>query len=443
MRCTPTRSPVRTLLRRYVYMALLLALAVGCKSAEDLFDEGQALEAQGRYAEAAFRYVDSLEKEENAAVRARLVEAGTRAMEAYVAQISAALDADDPVTAADRYRDTDDLLGAAGGVGVALPTFDTYAEDRRATFDAAIDALVQAGADADRAADYEAAIDAYDRAALYDPAPAQQASLDAARAGSYAAWAEAALAAGRFRTAYDRAERALGFAPGDRALLDLQAAILAAGSIRIAAFPTETRDSRATRALPRDFQEALNDRLEDDVWSQPPLFVVATYPPDVRRAIRGLSGGDERYGRRGTSVELARILDANLAVATRVEAFEREEDERKRETRSADRRGGGTATYTYVETDIDLSATLAYEVIEARTRRVLCEGDVDRTVDVRLRTGLYRGNPDDLDLDRNERRLFDEEFLEDEERDLEEALRLALAERLGNRVYTCIERAVP
>ncbi|MEM8598482.1 MAG: hypothetical protein AAGF99_01050 [Bacteroidota bacterium] len=443
MSYTPRRSHVHTFTRRYIAPLLLIVLAVGCKSAEELYDEGQALEAQGQYAEAAFRYVDSLEKEDNAAVRERLVAAGTRAMEGYTAAISAAIEGDDPVGAAEVYRDADELLAAAGGVGVRLPVFDTYADDRRATFDAAIAALQAVGDDAYAADAFERAIEAYDRATRYDPPPSALAALDAGRADAYGSWAEAALVAGRFRTAYDRAERALGYAPGQPALLDLQAAILDAGSIRIAAFPTETRGGRATRAMPSDFREALNDRLEDDVWSRPPLFVVAAYPPDVRRAIRALSGGDERYGRRGTSAELARVLDADLAVATRLDDFTRAEEERERETRTADRRDGGTATYTRVTTDLDLRATLVYEVVDARTRRVVCEGEVERRVDVRLQTGVYVGNVSDLDLDRSERRLFDEEALEDEERDLEVRLRVALAERLADRVYRCVEREVP
>ncbi|MEM6783747.1 MAG: hypothetical protein AAF624_08440 [Bacteroidota bacterium] len=429
--------------RRYVAPLLLMVLAVGCKSAEELYDEGQALEAQGQYAEAAFRYVDSLEKEDNAAVRERLVAAGTRAMEGYTAAISAAIEADDPVGAAEVYLGADELLGAAGGVGVRLPVFDTYDEDRRATFDAAIATLQTVGDDAYTADAFERAIEAYDRATRYAPPPSMLAALDAGRADAYGGWAEAALVAGRFRTAYDRAERALGYAPDQRALLDLQAAILDAGSIRIAAFPTETRGGRATRDMPSDFREALNDRLEDDVWSRPPLFIVAAYPPDVRRAIRSLSGGDERYGRRGTSAELARVLDADLAVATRLDDFTRAEEERERETRTADRRDGGTATYTRITTDLDLSATLVYEVVDARTRRVVCEGEVERRVDARLRTGVYAGRVSDLDLDRSERQLFDDDYLEDEQRDLEVRLRAALAERLADRVYRCVEREVP
>ncbi|MEO0743500.1 MAG: hypothetical protein AAF089_18110 [Bacteroidota bacterium] len=443
MRRSRTRSHVHTFTRRLVVSLLLIVLAVGCKSAEELYDEGQALEAQGRYAEAAFRYVDSLEKEDNAAVRERLVAAGTRAMEGYTAAIGAAIEGDDPVGAAEVYRDADELLGAAGDVGVRLPVFDTYDEDRRATFDAAIATLQEVGDDAYAADDFERAVEAYDRATRYAPPASIQAVLDARRADAYGGWAEVALVAGRFRTAYDRAERALSYAPDQRALLDLQATILDAGSIRIAAFPTETRGGRATRGVPNDFREALNDRLEDEVWSRPPLFVVAAYPPDVRRAIRSLSGGDERYGRRGTSAELARVLDADLAVATRLDDFTRAEEERERETRTADRRSGGTATYTRVTTDLDLSATLVYEVVDARSRRVVCEGEVERRVDTRLRTGVYAGRVSDLDLDRSERRLFDEEYLDDEERDLEVRLRVALAERLADRVYRCVEREVP
>ena len=195
-------------------------------------------------------------------------------------------------------------------------------------------------------------------------------------------------------------------------------------------------------------QTALDARRADAyggwaVWSRPPLFVAAAFPPDVRRAIRSLSGGDERDGRRGTSAELARLLDADLAVATRLDDFTRAEEERERETRTADRRSGGTATYTRVTPDLALSATLVYEVVDARSRRVVCEGEVERRVDTRLRTGVYAGRVSDLDLDRSEPRLFDEEYLDDEERDLEVRLRVALAERLADRVYRCVEREVP
>ncbi|MEO1477212.1 MAG: hypothetical protein AAFV01_01405, partial [Bacteroidota bacterium] len=145
---------MHTFTRRYVVSLLLIVLALGCKSAEELYDEGQALEAQGQYAEAAFRYVDSLEKEDSAAVRERLVAAGTRAMEGYTAAIGAAIEGDDPVGAAEVYRDADELLGAAGGVGVRLPVFDTYDEDRRATFDAAIATLQEVGDDAYAADDF-------------------------------------------------------------------------------------------------------------------------------------------------------------------------------------------------------------------------------------------------------------------------------------------------
>lgn len=436
------RRPVRFRWSLCLLLAGALALA-GCKSAEELYVEGEALEAEGRYAEAAWRYLESLKREDSEKARGRLREAGARAVDEQLAEADAAQAAGDAVGAANAYLGADALVAAAARVGVDLPRPDAYEADLRAAVGAAYDALRAVGDQAQRAGAFGEAVRAYDRAFAYALAREQEAALDAGRAAAYAGWAEGALEAGRFRTAYDRAERALGYAPGDRALLDLRAAILDAGSVRLAAFPTETRGGRATRGLPADFREALNDRLEDEVWSRPPLFVVAAYPADVRRAIRRLAGSDERLGRPGTAAELARLLDADLAVASRLDAFARAETERAREAREAGRDGGGTATYTAVDTDLTLSATVAYEVVDARSRRVVCEGEAERSVTRAFERGEFRGRPGDLALDRDERRRFDAEYLAEREQALEQDLRRALAEHLADRVYACVEREIP
>lgn len=430
---------------RFALLPLVSVLfLVGCKSADEIYNEGQELELRGEFEAAAYHYADALEKEPGLQkARGRLLEAGKLAVGQRLSRVAEAEDAGDWVEAADHHRGLDGLVARAQHLGVTLALPADYAEQRRANFDAAVATLLDEGDAAVARGAFADAMRAYDRAGSYDPTPEATGLLADARLDATVAWAGADLAAGRYRAAFDRAGRALTFVPPGSAaaaqIIRLQTEALDRGSIRAAFAPIQP--SRVGRDLPRGFLDALGDELELDHWTQPPPFVLTLESALVRRALRDL-------GIRGAldprdTARLGYTLGVDAVFAGEIERFERTVTEKEREEKQARTQGGDRVTYTRIEDEVALAATVAFDIVEAGSGEVLCEREVERSARERIARGEYSGSLRTLDLSRSERRLFDVDARAEAEHDLENELIDALAERIADAAFDCLLAEVP
>ena len=106
-------------------LAAVLLLAA-CVSTEKRFDKAQTLEAEGRYAEAAAYYIKVLDREPDYAdARARLADAGQRAIDQLLEEADAANGRADFIAAFETLDRLDALRADAAGVGVVLDVPDT------------------------------------------------------------------------------------------------------------------------------------------------------------------------------------------------------------------------------------------------------------------------------------------------------------------------------
>ena len=428
-------------MRAVAFFLLGLLLLVGCKSADELYNEGQELELRGDYEAAAYLYADALEKDRDLQkARGRLLEAGKLAVGQRLTRIERAEEAGAWIEAADQHRGLDALVRTARGAGVTLPLPEGYAEERRANFDAAVAVLLDEGDTALERGDFAGAIARFEQARRYDPTPESAAMLADATLDATAAWAEADFAAGNYRAAYDRAGAALALAGPQSPLVPELAALrdeaLVLGSARVAFFPL-WQTVRAERDLPPGFLRALNDELELDAWGRPPLFVIGAEPSAVRRALRDFGASRSALSTR-EAAQVGRALDAHFAFAGEIDHFERSVEEREREERGAQTRGGDRVRYERVEDDVTLTARVVFEVIDTRSRDAICEREVEQSAQGRVEYGEYGGSIRTLDLSRSERRLFDPDEIAEQEREIEDELLDDLAERVAEAAFACI-----
>ncbi len=432
-------------MRLVLLLAGLALLSASCKSADELYNEGQALELRGDYEAAAYHYAESLTEQPGLRkARGRLIEAGKIAVERQLRYIAEYEAAGEWIGAANTHRRLDGLVAMAQGVGVALALPAGYAEQRRANFDAAVAVFLDEGAAAVARGEFWRAIQGYSSARQYESSPQREEALTLATTDAYVALSDAEAAKGNFRAAHHFAGQALDLVPPGSAaaaqIIRRQTEALDRGSLRTAFAPVQP--TRRARDLPRGFVGALNDELELDHWTQPPPFVLALEQALVRRALRDLSLEREPLSPRDLA-DLGRTLGVDAVFAAEVNRFERTVTEKDREEKSARTRGGERIAYTRIEDEVLLSATVAFDVVEAGTGRVLCEREVERSVRDRIARGEYGGSLRTLALSGSERRLFDADARAEAERDLEDDLVRVLAERLAETAFGCLLREVP
>ena len=444
------------MLRFATPLALLaLALTVGaCGTARGAYSDALEAEAEGDLRTAFDRYHTAIRRDDDErlpGLRERLADVGQQLVDETLTEASGAT----PTRAADLYLAVEDTRTRAAEVGVVLETPSTFDADRDAAFALAVSSLLSAATDARDRRDFSAALGSLRAADPYRPTDDERATLDDEARQTYTLWAEDDLANGRFRRAYSSAESALGFlAPGSEPALaigDLQREIVETGSIRVAFFPLASgRDSDGDRGpvgrprtrAPYRFVADLDDVLNDDHWTRPPLFVFSADPADVRRALRRERDADDLIGDRTLVSALSRDLDAHLGAAMEVVGWSEVDEERDRETRSADTRSGGRGTYDRVRLRMTRGATVEYAVVDAGTRRIVCEGDVERSV----RETLTVHEADDwrrLQLSREDRRRFTQDHRDEAEDRLHAQLLERLAGAVAERVYRCVGQRVP
>ncbi|HIG75850.1 MAG TPA: hypothetical protein EYQ24_15080 [Bacteroidetes bacterium] len=438
----------------------LLVLALGaCASARGAYDDAMEAEVSGDLPTAFDRYYTALRRDsEIGNARGRLRVVGEQLVEQWLGEAALA----DPIRAADLYVGVERHALRAEEVGVTLGLPATFASDRDAAFAEAVGSILVGAETARQRGEFSRALDLLRDAEAYRPSASDRLALDDEARQTYTLWAEADLSAGQFRRAYSSTEAALGLlapdSPEALAMVDLQSAILDAGSVRVAFFPLHAERGRygnddgdrgpvrggrpGTRTEPPySFVADLDDVLNDDHWTRPPLFVYSADPAEVRRLVRNERQADDLLDNHTLLAVFSGDLGADLGAAFEVTDWVETEEIRDRDTRTAETRTGGTGTYERIRLRLERGATVEYAVVDSRTRYVVCQGEVSRDVSETI-TVHEADDWRDLQLSREERRRFTDDHRDEEEAELRSELLAALSSAVADRVYRCAGQRV-
>lgn len=427
-------------------VALLLSImVVGCVSNSKRFERATNLEDEGRFEEAAAYYIEVLERDDTwDDARVRLADVGKRATDQLMAEAQSLESQGRYEATAEVLERLDTLHRGAAGVGVTLVLRSDYATYRQRIMEGAIAEAVAAGEEAASRGQWPEALAHYERAQeRYPMNAARTDDLKRARADVLVQWAEEDLDDDAHRAAWGRAQQAIDLV-GEviPAAATLQEEALRLGTRQVVFVPFWRLDAWM-RSAPASILDDLNDVLNYDFWMDPPLFIATADPVEVRRELRRM-----RYNRqsldRNQAAEVGRIFDADFVVVGEGVAYVVEEKLHKEETKKARTRGRNAVDTTYVVEDVELKlrADVAYQVVDPASRRMLDERTVSENIVLRFERGRYAGNPDDLDLRANDRRLFDTAEHEDRRHDLEVQLTNVLAAKVAQEVYDDLLRRI-
>lgn len=436
-------------LTRLLYLSFCLGLAgtlIGCASAKEIFEEGTELEAEGRYADAARQYIEALRKDRGLAeARTRLQEAGDRAVANYLTEADREARAGRYEPAAEAYFATDRLVDDAASVGVTLALPATYAADRRAVLDDAIEALMRRAGAAENEGQWSTADRAYQNILdRYEPSAQQAQVAERSRFRVLVRWAEADLARQQYRAAFDRAGEAIALVGGpDQRAADAAVAVqnraLEEGTLFVSILPS-WRTGPAADLVPRDFIEDLDDALQLEHWSKPPLFLALADPALVRRELRRLGYRRQLLSNRQIG-EVTRAADADLGVFAEIDQFSIEERDVKTRERRVETRAGVDTVFVEEKGKLRYDVRVTYTIVDERGREVY-EGRVTDREEGSFERGIYAGDHNDLKLSRSQRSLFDQDTLADQEREIEERLLTSLTEKMAQSIYEHLLREV-
>jgi tetratricopeptide (TPR) repeat protein len=318
-------------------LLLFAAFAGACASAEDRLNEGIALQSQGRYIQAVYRYADAVEKDRTlTSARERLRAAGDSAVMVTMDDADALERRGDPVQAAARYVELDRMLNRVREVGERIDLPRDYAAIRRGVFDHAIEWQMAQGDEAAADGRWQDARGYYTNArANYLPSREQVEESFDAETRLMLDWAEVDLEDGYYRSAYERAGEALEVraSPARETVLavrDLQDRALAAGTVVLAVVPV-TAEPDVRDWLGGEFEVQLDSDLGLDHWTRPPPFVQMADPLLLRSELRGLLRGRAVQSPMlvGRALEL---IGADLGVMIRIAHIEVVEEGVDRDT---------------------------------------------------------------------------------------------------------------
>ena len=285
-----------TTLRRLLLVSPIL-LATACASAEDRFNEGIDLQAQGRYMEAAYRYADAVEKDPALQeARDQLLIVGDSAVMLALEEADRLDGRGELVAAAGQFQAIDRLMSRVRSVGMRLTEPADYRAARRTAYDRAIEWYMAEGEDASREGRWRNAVRAFASArGEFSPSRDQrEASLDA-QTRVLIDWAEVELGDRRPRAAYGIAERALSVRRSTpRAIVlevrDLQDRALEMGTVVVAALPVSAT-GRVRDIVGSELEIELDEGMETGYWRDAPPFVQMADANILRRELRGLLRG--------------------------------------------------------------------------------------------------------------------------------------------------------
>lgn len=426
-------------LRRAAFVAALvpLALAGACMSAGKRYEQGLTLEARGRPAEAARRYIDALRRDPSLVdARARLQETGGQAVDQYLAEARAAADAGAHADAAEDLLRLDALRRDAAAVSTELPVFAEYAQYRRDVLDRAIEDAVDRSAALAESGRFGDALGGLEHIGRWQPSPEQRRAADDARLATYVDWMGAEGAAGRHRAAFqvgERAVQALGRQfPGMERIVEAQQYAIDEGTLRVAVLPIQALE-RSERHLPASFLRNVEDELEGGAWARPPAFVEVIDPVEVRREAR-------RYGRTdmmrtGEASRIGRSVGADLVVTVEIDSIGFTDSDTRTERRAVRTREGADTAFTVRSGRRQAWATVRYVVIDVDGSRIITREEVQPEASRTFREGDFTGDWRQLLLSDEDRRLFNAAERDDARGDLMRELGRALPPVLSRAVF--------
>ena len=430
-----------TLGRPTSLLFLIAILLAGCISTEKRFERAVGYEEAGDYQRAASYYISVLKKESSwDEAREGLERVGAIAVDRLLDDANAEEDRGEYDDAIDVLNDLDDLRADALGVGVNLALPQDYDDYRDRLSESAIVSMIRRGEVAEEEGDWEEAIDTYAQVQeKYRLSVDQNEEMVLARGRVHMKWAEQDLEKGYYRSAFDRATDAVGVLGEDHpragGAFDLQDQALEEGTRLVAFLPIWLTEDVAEFA-PGPLVDELNDMMDYDFWAQPPAFIAAADPVELRREVRRLRY-DRKLVTRSEAATIGDVLEADYVVINQAVVFRAEETRLREKTKKAKTRGRNGLDTTYVEQSFTMriEAEIEYEVIDTETRREIESGSVSSDVSAKMQRGIYEGDYRDLDLSRRERRLFDEEEVDLQIRELEDELLDELAPRLADEVF--------
>lgn len=440
---TRLRSPLR---RTAAFAVLIPLLATACASAEKRMEQGVRLEQEGRPADAAARYVDALRKDPSlTTARVRLQAVGDVAVAEHLRAVSMQEAAGRLDEAADEMVAAGELAARAAGVGIRLATPADLERRRVDLFRRAAEDALTASRELARGGRWDEADRRLARALdRYEPAPDQRDALVRARVDANVGAAEAEIARGGFRAAYERVERLKGTAREGAAAqwlapaLRLQDEALRRGTRRVAVLPVGIDREQRDR-LPEDFGLALNDVLEADHWRRPPLFVEVMDAVATRGVARRHGFGRQTVST-AEAAAMGRELRADYVLMAAVDSVARWTGEVTRTRRPARTRAGVDTAYTALGGRERLRVRVRYFLVDPQMRRVVQEGVLSAESGAPLRRGEYAGDWRTLTLNREERDLFDGDREAARERELVRETVRELAPDLAREVFARLER---
>jgi hypothetical protein len=392
-------------------LALLpVLLAAGCVSASRRYEQGIRLEERGQPAEAARRYIDALRRDPSLEeARNRLRETGALAVERSLADSEAQARVGSHADAAETLLQLDALRRDAAGVGVEIAVPADYPALRSERLGQAVDWSLEEAVRLGRAARHGDALGRLDRAASrWSPSAEQQRRMEELRLETFVAWSEHEARAGRYRVAYDVAERglaAVGTHPGLGRLRDAQHRALEAGTVRVALLPVQVED-RIARELGASFVRDLESELELGAWARPPRFVEVVDPREVRIEARRLRNPDLRS--LAEAARLGRAVDAGLVVIAEIDSTAFGTADERTERRTARTRSGADTAYTVASGRVEGWVRVRYTVVDVPARRRVAEETVSVRASRPFRQARYAGDWRQLLLSRDDQRLFDD-----------------------------------
>lgn len=433
-------------LRRAAAVAALLplALAAGCMSAGKRYEQGLTLEARGRPAEAARRYIDALRRDPNLAeARTRLQETGALAVDQFLTETRAASDAGAHDDAAEGLLQMDVLRRDAAAVGTELAVPADYVQYRRDVLDRAIHDAVDQGAALAENGRFADALGRLGRVGRWQPSAEQRRMADEARLETYVAWMSAEGAAGRHRAAFEVGNRALGDLgrqfPGMERIAEAQQFALDEGTLRVAVLPIHASRG-AEGALPASFLRDVEDEMEGGAWRRPPAFVEIIDPVEVRREARRYGRGDVM--RTGEAARVGRDLGADLVVTVEIDSVGFTEHDTRTERRAVRTRAGADTAFTVRSGRRQAWAEVRYLLIDVDGGTVITREEVIPEASRPFREGDFTGDWRQLLLNDDDRRLFNAAERDDARGDLMTELGRSMTSDLSRAIYDRVLREV-
>jgi tetratricopeptide (TPR) repeat protein len=448
---THSEGWIMSAVHRRTALLLSLGFMTGCASAEDRLSQGVELQAQGRYMEAVYRYADAVEKDPSLAeAQGRLLVAGDSALFQAMDDADAYERRGDPVAAAGRYREIDQMLARIRSVGLRLRPPADYTDIRRGVFDRAIEWQMIEGYEAQDQGRWEDARRSFIGArGDYLPSREQVEESLEAETQLLLAWSHVELEDHRPRAGYAIAQQALEVrqSPAREVVTqvrDLHHRALDMGTVVVAVLPV-TASGGVRGYLGPEFEIQLDEDLTRDHWNQPPLFVQVADPLILRQELRGLLRGRVPQ----SALLVGRALDligADVGVmveVTTLDVVEEDVEYRSRTARTLPQGRGvnrgtvDTVTYQVATGEVSYHVEAVGILVDVEGREIASftaaaqqGGPFER--------GEYDGDPESLDLGSIEARLFDPEVQAGERRHIEQALLEELALNIAAGTYETV-----